>query len=93
MRNLHTFLLAGLACLGATAAQAADIKAGQALHENHCLACHDSSVYSRGDRKVNSLDGLRKQVQRCELSLGLAWHDDEVENVVQYLNSAYYKFE
>jgi cytochrome c553 len=91
MRNLYIFLLAGLCSLGGMATQAADLKAGQALHEAHCLKCHDSSVYTRDNRKVNSLAGLRKQVQRCELSLGLTWYDDEVENVVQYLNGNYYK--
>jgi hypothetical protein len=91
MRNLYSFLLVGLFTLGGTAAQAADLKAGQALHEAHCLSCHDSGVYTRDDRKVNSLAGLRKQVQRCELSLGLTWHDDDVENVVQHLNGTYYK--
>lgn len=71
---------------------AADLKAGQALHDQHCMKCHDSGVYTRDQRRVSSLDGLRKQVTRCELSLGLSWFDDQRENVVQYLNSNYYKF-
>lgn len=73
-------------------AGAADLKAGQALHDQHCMKCHDSSVYTRDQRRVSSLDGLRKQVARCELSLGLSWFDDQRENVVQYLNNSYYKF-
>lgn len=73
-------------------AGATDLKAGQALHDQHCMKCHDSGVYTRDERRVNSLDGLRKQVARCELSLGLSWFDDQRENVVQYLNSNYYKF-
>lgn len=75
------------------AATAADLKAGQALHDAHCMKCHDSGVYTREDRRIASLDGLRKQVARCELSLGLTWFDDQRENVVQYLNNAYYKFQ
>ncbi|MFP5506259.1 MAG: c-type cytochrome [Gammaproteobacteria bacterium] len=72
-------------------AGAADLKAGQALHDQHCLKCHDSGVYTREDRRVSSLEGLRKQVKRCELSLGLTWFDEQVDDVVHYLNSTYYK--
>lgn len=80
----------GLASLP-QAGSAADLKAGQSLHEQHCLKCHDSGVYTREDRRVSSLEGLRKQVKRCELSLGLTWFDEQVEDVVGYLNSTYYK--
>lgn len=86
----RTLLLLGMTL--PFAAGAADLKAGQALHDAHCMKCHDSSVYTREDRRVTSLEGLRKQVARCELSLGLTWFDDQRENVVQYLNSTYYKF-
>ena len=89
-RTAQILLLAGLAM--PLAATAADLKAGQALHDAHCMKCHDSGVYSRDDRRITSLEGLRKQVARCELSLGLTWFDDQRENVVQYLNSTYYKF-
>ena len=88
---IHTLLLAALAA--PFAASAADLKAGQALHDAHCMKCHDSGVYTREDRRITSLDGLHKQVARCELSLGLTWFDDQRENVVQYLNGSYYKFQ
>ncbi len=91
-RTLNILLLASIASFGSTIVQAVDLKAGQSLHDANCQKCHDSSVYSRADRKVTSLDGLRKQVKRCELSLGLTWFDEQTEDVVQYLNSSYYKF-
>lgn len=74
------------------AAGAADLKAGQALHDANCLKCHDSAVYTRENRRVGSLVGLRKQVVRCQQSLGLTWFDDQIDDVVQYLNATYYKF-
>ncbi|MFN2308602.1 MAG: cytochrome c [Gammaproteobacteria bacterium] len=74
-----------------TSVSAADLQAGRLLHDEHCMKCHDSGVYTRDDRRVTSLDGLRKQVKRCELSLGLTWFDEQTEDVVQYLNDAYYK--
>jgi mono/diheme cytochrome c family protein len=65
---------------------------GAALHQENCTSCHDDSVYTRKDRRVTTLDGLKKQVQRCELSQGLKWFDEDIDDVVAYLNSTYYKF-
>lgn len=92
VRILSILLLAGTASFGSAIVQATDLKAGQSLHDANCQKCHDSSVYTRSDRKITSLDGLRKQIKRCELSQGLTWFDDQTEDVVQYLNSSYYKF-
>jgi cytochrome c553 len=85
---LTTTCLLAAAALPATAA--ADN--GATLHQEHCTSCHDDSVYTRKDRRVTSMDGLKKQVQRCELSQGLKWFDEDVDDVVAYLNSTYYKF-
>lgn len=93
--HAHHIVIAVLIATPAAAAGAAagaDLKAGQALHDRHCLQCHDSSVYTREQRRVTSLDALREQVTRCELSLGLTWFDDQRDSVVQHLNSRYYKF-
>ena len=65
---------------------------GAALHKEHCTSCHDDSVYTRKDRRVNNLAALKKQVQRCELSQGLKWFEEDVDDVVNYLNTTYYKF-
>lgn len=95
MHNVHKLnilLLAGVTSFGSAIVQAIDLKAGQSLHDANCQKCHDSSVYTSPDRKITSLDGLRKQVKRCELSQDLTWFDDQAEDVVQYLNSSYYKF-
>jgi len=79
--------------LTATGAALADIDAGKALHDDNCVKCHDSKIYTRKDHFVKDLAGLRKQVSRCELSLGLQWFDEDVDNVVEYINANYYKFE
>ena len=87
------YLTAGLiSMLAATAVQAGDTETGRQLVETHCLRCHGSEVYTRSDRKVTSLQGLEKQVQRCELMLGLTWFDEDIGHVTAYLNQAYYKF-
>ena len=70
----------------------ADAEHGQKLHDEQCMKCHDSGVYTREDRRVADRDALVKQVKRCELNLGLSWFDTDINDVVQYLNQSYYKF-
>ena len=88
MRLIISFIATALS----SSAGAADLKAGAKLHQDKCMQCHDSGVYTREQRRVTSLQGLREQVKRCELSLGLTWFDDQIEDVVQYLNDSYYNF-
>ena len=71
---------------------AADIENGDDLHFANCTGCHDESVYTRDNRNVRSLERLGKQVRFCKDTLGLTWFDDEVEDVVEYLNKTYYHF-
>ena len=72
---------------------------GKELHQKNCIACHTSltggkpdALYTRADRRVNSLDALQKQVQRCELNLGLTWFDEDIDAVASYLNQEFYHF-
>ena len=74
------------------AVQAADAGNGKQLVDKNCTSCHDDSVYTRDNRRVKTLDALKKQVKRCELNLGLKWLDDEISDVVSYLNDSYYRF-
>jgi mono/diheme cytochrome c family protein len=78
---------------GATATLAANLERGHQLIETHCQRCHASEVYTRPDRRVSSLPGLHKQVQRCEQMLGLTWFDEDINNAATYLNQEYYKFQ
>lgn len=89
------FKAIGAGCLFAVAAQggvAADAVHGQQLHAEQCLRCHGSEAYTREDRRVQSLDGLKNQVAMCALQLDVAWFDEEVEDVVLYLNQLFYHF-
>jgi hypothetical protein len=71
----------------------ADAEHGQQLHDEHCMKCHDTGVYTRENRRVTNQDALLKQVKRCELNLGLRWFDSDINDVAQYLNQSFYKFE
>jgi mono/diheme cytochrome c family protein len=64
----------------------------EALYDENCIKCHGPEVYTRADRKVTSLDGLERQVQRCELALGLRWFDEDIADMTRFLNEKYYHF-
>ena len=71
---------------------AADIENGDDLHFESCTGCHDDSVYTRANRNVSDLAQLGKQVRFCRDAVGATWFDDEVDDVIEYLNATYYKF-
>ncbi len=88
--NAKYLLILGAACMPLPAA--ADVENGDDLHFEHCTGCHDSTIYSREERKVKSLAQLGTQVRLCRENLGLTWFDDEVDDVIEYLNQTYYRF-
>ena len=78
---------------------AANIGNGKKLHEAHCTACHigmtggdGSLLYTRKNRRVNSLDALENQVRRCESNLELKWFEEDIKDVVHYLDTGFYTF-
>lgn len=77
----------------ATALLPGDAARGQALLQANCTGCHDSRVYTRPDRHVKSVEGLIGQVNFCNKNLGGKLTREQVNDLVQYLNQAYYKFD
>ena len=71
----------------------ADAARGKELHDEQCMKCHGTEVYTRSDHFIKDREALAKQVQRCQLSAGAQWFDDDVNDVVEYLNTTFYKFE
>jgi hypothetical protein len=86
-RSLTAALLLAAAGTGHTA----DFDAGKFLAEN-CSRCHDSSVYTRPNRRVQSLDGLHSQVRRCDAMLQTKLFEDDLKVLVEHLNQRYYHF-
>lgn len=89
----------GLSLGCVTGAHAADLKRGKQLLEENCIKCHadmvggdGSKIYTRPNRRIDSLEALNKQVHRCKTSLGVSWPEDQIADVVAYLNKTYYKF-
>jgi mono/diheme cytochrome c family protein len=87
-------LLVGLAMIAVLPPiQSSASENAQELYDQHCIACHGPEIYTRAERKVTSLTGLERQVQRCELALGLKWFDEDIADMTEFLNEHYYHFE
>jgi mono/diheme cytochrome c family protein len=77
-----------------TAVAAPDPANGQKLFAaSQCLNCHGTDAFTKPDRKVNNIAALESQVRRCDANLDTNWFDDEIKDVVAYLNQTYYKFQ
>lgn len=69
-----------------------DPKAGKALHDKTCVACHDSKMYTRANRKVKTAAQLAGRVSGCNANTGAGWFPEDELNVSAYLNQQFYKF-
>lgn len=66
---------------------------GQRLHDQQCLSCHGTNVYTRPNRKIHSLNQLKAQVGRCIKSAAkVDLTPEQATAVIQYLNKTFYHF-
>ena len=71
----------------------ADVHNGEELFTDaSCLQCHDTDTFTKPQRKAKDLKSLHERVSQCEFSTNTGWFDDEVTDVVEYLNRDFYKF-
>lgn len=98
MKYIATLLCTSLLISGPVLAETTH---GEKLHAENCISCHTTrlgfgnngtDIYTRPQRRVQSLPGLKKQVNRCKNMLGITWFDEDVAAVVQHLNKNFYKF-
>jgi len=82
--------LVGLALI-ALPALATEPDRGRMLYENHCLGCHESRLHIREDRQMDSIAGLRAEIRRWGTVQELKWRQQDVEDVLDYLNEHYYR--
>jgi len=100
MKNLLLVLTISFLFTQANLSFALDIERGQELHDDNCLRCHASiygekgnEIYTRPNRKIDTLMGLEAQLKRCKNSLGTNWPEDQILDVQHYLNTNFYHFE
>jgi len=65
---------------------------GKRLHDANCMGCHDTGIYTRKDRHVQSLDTLKKQLASCSHMAKKEFSVIETQNILKYLNDQFYQF-
>ncbi len=89
---VYSLLLPAISANPLAPVLAADIEHGKALLEQHCTRCHDTRVFTRPDHRIHTLEALKGQVERCEANAHVHWPQSDFDDVVAYLNAAFYKF-
>ena len=73
-------------------ARATDPVRGKRLHDNACVFCHDTSMYSRSEGKVRSFEALREEVRVWAGEAMPEWGQNEVDDIARYLNDTFFQF-
>ena len=76
----------------AFAALPGDSADGKRLHDVNCSGCHDTGVYMRKTRSVQSLGALKQQLDSCGHASGRELSALQKQNVIKYLNDHFYRF-
>jgi len=69
-----------------------DSAAGKRLFDANCMRCHDTSILTRNDRVVRSLDALREQLASCTHMADKEFSASETQDLLKYLNDEFYHF-
>ena len=74
------------------AALPGDSAAGKRLHDADCMGCHNTDIYARKDRIVQSLDALEEQLVGCTHMAEAELSTSEMQDLFKYLNDQFYHF-
>ena len=78
---------------GQAAAQVPDHERGRLLYENHCVVCHTQKVHRRTPPMPIDVQDLRRIVSSWAGEQNLNWSQEDVEDVVRYLDRSHYRLE
>ena len=82
-----------LLLLAPLAAGAQDAERGRLIYQTHCGACHSERTHDERLRPaVKDLAELRDMVAQWAPHSKRSYTLDELEDIVQYLNEAHYRF-
>ena len=69
-----------------------DTTRGELLYSTHCIACHSAQMHWRDKKLATDWTSLQAEVRRWQEFSGLGWVDDDVAEVVRYLNVLYHHY-
>ncbi len=72
--------------------RAPDATHGKTLHNKNCMGCHNDRQYTRPNRIVHTFGDLRSRVEFCDAAANANFSSDDLNDVVEYLNTRFYKF-
>ena len=81
-------LLAGSEVMSA---EPPSVERGRLLYENHCIVCHTAKVHGRIPPLPIDLKELRLIVAYWVKNEKLPWTQQEIEDVVEYLDAKHYR--
>ena len=77
-----------------------DPQNGYPLHELKCSGCHvalfgsdGSKLYTRADRRVQTVEGLMGMFTFCNDQAGAGLHEFSLDDIVAYLHDSFDRFE
>ena len=79
------------ASLPGTATAQNNLARGQELFEQHCQACH-YDFHQPQTRHLKTLDELKQRITSWAVHTNTGWTRQEVDDVLHYLNTSFYKF-
>ncbi|MDH3286911.1 MAG: cytochrome c [Betaproteobacteria bacterium] len=85
-------LVFGVAASLVSGAHVPDVERGRALYENHCVVCHTPKVHSRPNRIPLNVSELRQIVTNWAKQENLRWSEEDIADVVWYLNETKYRY-
>jgi len=65
---------------------------GKKLHDAKCFGCHDNRQYTRKNRIIHTYEDLHARVEFCDAASNAGFSFDDLDDVVTYLNTEFYKF-
>lgn len=76
-----------------------DLKLGEQLHQEKCVACHarmyggdGSKIYTRDGRMLSTRLEVLQRVAACNASMNSGWFPEEEGHVAAWLNARFYRF-
>ena len=87
---LSLLLLVANAC---AASLSGDSGNGKRLLDANCMKCHQTDIFTRNDRQVQSLDALKEQLVTCSHAAKREFSASELQDLLKYLNDQFYHFQ
>ena len=92
MRHIMSTMF-GIMLAGSAASVTADDSIGQSLHDQNCMSCHGTEMYTRKDRFIHNLDALTSRVAFCAQNAAkVDWDKQQIDAVAKYLDDSFYHF-